>query len=75
MENAGNWLDKNKLAENDEFEAQHKELDRADRVINVPVATQHQVPTVQRVETTVDGRKVQSISEVMDVPAVKQRRV
>ena len=61
---AGNWLDKNKLAENDEFEAQNKELDRADRVINVPVATQHQVPTVQGV--------VEFIDKVMDVPGVRR---
>ena len=75
VQHACDWLDKNKLAENDEFEAQHKELDRADRVINVPVATQHQVPAVQRVETTVGGPKVQFIDEVMNVPTVKQRRV
>ena len=75
VENAGNRLDKNKLAENDVFEAQHKELDRTDRVINVPVPTQHQVPIVQRVETTVGGPKVHSISGAMDPTAVKQRRV
>ena len=75
LQSAGNWSDKSLLGENDEFEAQHKELDRTDRVINVPVPTQPQVPIVQRVETTVGGPKMHSISEVMDAPAVKQRRV
>ena len=75
VQSAGNWSDKNLLGENDEFEAQHKELDRTDRVINVTVPTQPQVPIVQRVETTVGGPKVHSISEVIDAPAVKQRRV
>ena len=75
VQSAGNWSDKNRLGENDEFEAQHKALNRADRVINVPVPTQHQVPIVQRAETTVCGPKVHSISGVMDAPAVKQRRV
>ena len=75
VQSAGNWSDKSPLGENDEFEAQHKELDRTDTVINVPVPTQHQVPIVQSVETTVGGPKVHSISEVINTPAVKQRRV
>ena len=98
VRDARNWLDKNRLAENDEFEAQQKELEEvpADMMtsrqvpaaqliketcetphmaVNMPVAAQHQVPTVQRVETTVGGPKVQFINEVVDVPAFKQRRV
>ena len=43
MQHVCEWLDKNMLAENDEFEAQRKELEGADMVIDVPVATQHQV--------------------------------
>ena len=46
MQHACDWLDKNMLAENDEFEAQQKELEGTDRLIDVPVAVQHQVPMV-----------------------------
>ena len=42
VQHACDWLDKNMLTENDEFEAQQKELEGTDRLINVPVAIQHQ---------------------------------
>ena len=44
----GTGLNKNKLAEIDEFEAQQKELEGADRVIDTPVAAQHQPVVMQR---------------------------
>ena len=85
MQSAGNWSDKNELAENDEFEAQHNESDRADRVINMPGAAQHrhevmqqQVPAIQRVQCAQGMVKVPKIwfsNDVMDVSEVKQRQV
>ena len=70
VQGAGNWLDKNMLAENDEFEAQQKELEGTDRLINVPVAIQHQVPAIQRGQRTAEVPKVEFIDKVMDVPGV-----
>ena len=74
-----------KLAENDKFDAEQKNSEEADMVINMPGAAQHrhevmqqQVPAIQRVECAqgmVEVPKIRSSNDVMDVSEVKQRQV
>ena len=77
VENARNWLDKNKLAEINEFEAQQKELEGAGRVIDTPVAAQHQPVVMQRqgailqaTQKTVEVPQIQYIDKILDAPVV-----
>jgi len=49
--------------------------DTPDRVVNVPVVKQQQVPSVQKVFKTVEMPQVQYIDRVVDVPVVKQRQM
>merc|ERR1711920_602016 len=44
-------------------------------VVDVPVVKQMQVPSVQKVQRTVEVPQVQYIDRVVDVPVVKQRQV
>merc|ERR1712083_199712 len=46
-----------------------------DRVVDVPVVKQRQVPSIQKVQRTVEVPQVQYIDRVVDVPVVKQRQV
>ena len=47
MQDAFDWLDKNPLAEKDECEAKHKELEGPDRVVDVHVDMERPSPTMQ----------------------------
>ena len=66
---ARNWLDKNRLT--DEFEAQQKELEE----VPADMMTSGQGPVAQNMQKTCENPQAQSISEVIDVSEVKQRRV
>ena len=46
-----------------------------DRVVDVPLVMQQQVPMIQKVQKTVEISQVQFIDRVVDVPVVMQRQV
>ena len=82
VQDAWHQLDKNKLAENDEFEAQQKNWVEADRVIDMPGAAEHrhevmqrQVPATQRVQKVVEMPRVQFSDGAVDMPVITQRQV
>ena len=74
---------KNRLAENDESDAQRKNSEEADMVIDMTAehrneVMQRQVLAIQRVQGAqgmVEVLKVRSSNDVMDVSEVKQRQV
>ena len=77
VQDARNWLNKNKLAEIDEFEAQQKELEGAERVNDTSVAAQHQPVVMQRqgatlqaTQKTVEVPQIQYIDKIVDAPVV-----
>ena len=45
------------------------------KIVDVPVATQRQVPTIQTVQKTVEVPQVQFLDRMVDVPFVMQRQV
>ena len=55
VQDAWNQLDKNKLAENDEFEAHYKNWEEADMVIDMPGAAQHQHEVMQRLVANIQS--------------------
>ena len=61
VRDARNWLDKNRLAENDEFEAQQEELEE----VPADMMTSGQVPAAQIMQKTFENPQVQSINEVI----------
>ena len=50
-------------------------VEQPEKVIDVPVAAQHQAPTVQAVEKTVEVRQVQFLDRVADIPVSMQRQM
>ena len=81
VQDARNQLDQNKLAENDEIEAQQKKWKEADMVIDMPGAAQHRhevmqrlLPNIQSIQKTVQVPRVQSIDRVVDDPTVMSRQ-
>ena len=83
MQDAWNQLNKTRLAENDESDAQRKNSEEADMVIDMTAehrneVMQRQVLAIQRVQGAqgmVEVLKVRSSNDVMDVSEVKQRQV
>ena len=75
-------LDQNKLAENDEFEAQQKNWEEADVVVDMPGAAEHEhevmereVPVIRRVQRTAEVPKVEVIDKVRDLSRVRRGQV
>ena len=66
-----NWLDKNRLAENDEFEAQQEELEE----VPADMMTSRQVPAAQIMQKTCENPQVQSMDMVVNMPAAAQHQV
>ena len=69
VRDAWNRLDKNKLAENDEFDAEHKNSEEADMVINMPGAAQHRHEVMQRQVPVI--QRVQCAQGMVEVPKIR----
>merc|ERR1719498_1575908 len=46
-----------------------------DKVVDIPVQKQRQVPMIQKVQKTVEVPQIQYIDKIVDVPVQKQRQV
>ena len=44
------------------------------KIVDVPVVLQHQMPTIQQVQQTVEFPQVQHIDRIVDLPAVRQHQ-
>ena len=71
MRDARNWLDKNRLAENDEFEAQQKKLEE----VPADMMTSRQVPAAQIMQKTCENPQVQSMDMVVNMPVPAPHQV